>query len=129
MILDELSRSENRPTANGFYEGLPKAYDQLYGVNGAGVTQEYIASILEYDKKSHMATIQVKNHFEMSIPVEVFGPDHTHAMTLNPCYDENGAEVEVANKPMQILKTRIDFEVKENDMIRKIIDKSDRHVY
>ena len=98
-------------------------------MNGAGVTQEYIASILEYDKKSHMATIQVKNHFEMNIPVEVFGPDYTHAMTLNPCYDENGDEVEVANKPMQILKTRIGFEVKENDMIRKIIDKSDRHVY
>ena len=129
MILDELSRSENRPTANGFYEGLPKASDQLYGVNGAGVTQEYIASILEYDKTTHMALIQVKNHFEMKIPVEVFGPDYTRPMILNPCFDENGIEVDVANKPMQLLKTRIDFEVKENDMIRKIVDKSDRHIY
>ena len=129
MILDELSRSENRPTAVGFYNGAPQAYDQLYGVNGAGVTQEYIACILEYDKDSQMATIQVKNHFEMNIPVEVFGPQFTHFMMMNPCYDENGVEIEVANKPMQILKTRIEFEVKENDMIRRIVDKSDRHVY
>ncbi len=93
------------------------------------MTQEYIASILEYDKTTHMALIQVKNHFEMKIPVEVFGPDYTRPMILNPCFDENGIEVDVANKPMQLLKTRIDFEVKENDMIRKIVDKSDRHIY
>lgn len=129
MILDELSRSENRPTAVGFYEGLPKSQDHLYGVNGAGVTQEYIASILSYDKETKMATIQVKNHFEMKIEVEVFGPKYTKKMVLNDCFDENGVKIEVANKPMQILTTRIDFEVKEYDMIRKIVDKSNRNVY
>ena len=129
MIYDELSRSENRPTSIGFYEGLPKASDQLYGVNGAGVTQEYIAHILSYDKVTQMATIQVKNHFDMNIPVEVFGPRTTTPMIMGECYDENGEKIEVANKPMQILKTKIDFEVKENDMIRKIMDKSNRNVY
>lgn len=129
MILDELSRSENRPTSCGFYEGIPQAKDQLYGVNGAGVTQEYIASVLDYDATTKMATIQVKNHFDMNIPVEVFGPRYTRLMTMKDCFDENGEKVEVANKPMQILKTRIEFEVKEKDMIRKIVDKSNRNVY
>lgn len=128
-ILDELSRSENRPTSVGFYAGLPKAADQLYGVNGDGVTQEYIASILEYDRESQMATIQVKNHFEMNCPVEVFGPDYTYPMMIKSCYDEQGNEIEVANKPMQILKTKIDREVRPYDMIRKVIDKSNRNVY
>ena len=129
MILDELSRSENRPTAVGFYDGNPKAKDQLYGVNGAGVTQEYIAHVLSYDKETKMATIQVKNHFDMNIPVEIFGPKYTIPMTMGDCFDEKGEKIEVANKPMQILTTRIDFEVKENDMIRKIMDKSNRNVY
>lgn len=129
MILDELSRSENRPTAVGFYDGLPKAKDQLYGVNGAGVTQEYIASVLEYDSETQMATIQVKNHFEMNALVEVFGPTYTRRMTLNDCFDLDGNKIEVANKPMQIVQTKIDFEVKEKDMIRKIVDKSNRNVY
>ena len=129
MILDELSRSENRPTAVGFYDGNPKAKDQLYGVNGAGVTQEYIAHVLAYDKDTKMATIQVKNHFDINIPVEVFGPKYTIPMTMGECFDEKGEKIEVANKPMQILTTRIDFEVKENDMIRKIMDKSNRNVY
>lgn len=129
MILDELSRSENRPTAVGFYDGTPKACDQLYGVNGAGVTQEYIASILEYDAQTQMATIQVKNNFAMHAQVEVFGPRYTHPMIMGDCFDLDGNRVEVANKPMQILKTKIDFEVKENDMIRKIVDKSNRNVY
>lgn len=128
-ILDELSRSENRPTAVGFYEGQPKACDQLYGINGAGVTQEYIASILDYDMETHMATIQVKNHFECGIDVEVFGPTYTMPMKLIECYDEDGNRVNVANKPMQILKMRIDFEVRPYDMIRKVMDKSNRNVY
>lgn len=128
-VLDELSRSENRPTAVGFYEGMPKASDHLYGVNGAGVTQEYIACVLDYDKEQGMATIQVKNHFPMGIEVEVISPKNTQKMLLNPCFDEDGNEIEVANKPMQILRTKIDFEVKEYDMIRRIMDKSERHVY
>ena len=65
----------------------------------------------------------------MNIPVEVFGPKYTIPMTMGECFDEKGEKVEVANKPMQILTTRIDFEVKENDMIRKIMDKSNRNVY
>ena len=129
FILDELNRAENRPTAVGFYKGLPKANDQLYGVNGAGVTQEYIATILDYDQESEMATILVRNHFTAHCEVEVFGPKYTKKMVLNDCFDELGELVEVANKPMQILKTKIPFVVQEKDMIRRIIDKSDRNVY
>lgn len=129
FILDELNRAENRPTAVGFYEGLPKASDQLYGVNGAGVTQEFIASILEYDKESQMATLLVRNHFTAHCEVEVFGPKYTQRMFLNDCFDENNEIVEVANKPMQILKTKIPFPTEPQDMIRKIIDKSNRWVY
>ncbi len=129
MILDELSRSENRPTSIGFYEGLPKANDQLYGVNGAGVTQEYIASVLEYDEQSQIALIQVKNHFEMKIEVEVFGPKYTKKMVLNDCFDMDGNQIEVANKPMQLLRTKIPFKVEKYDMIRKIVDKTNRNVY
>ena len=33
-------RAENRPTGCGFYEGMPSFHGHLYGVNGAGVTQE-----------------------------------------------------------------------------------------
>lgn len=129
MIYDELNRAENRPTSIGFYNGLPKSYDQLYGVNGAGVTQEFIASVLEYDEVTQMATILVRNHFVPHSLVEVIGPKYTEKMEINDCFDEQGERVEVANKPMQILKTKIPFKVAEKDMIRKIIDKSNRNVY
>lgn len=129
FILDELNRAENRPTSVGFYEGIPQAKDQLYGINGAGVTQEFIATILDYDKQSQMATILVRNHFTAHCEVEVFGPKYTTKMHLNDCWDENGEIVEVANKPMQILKTHLPFTVEPQDMIRKIIDKTNRVVY
>ena len=71
---EEIAKAENRPTGPGFYLGMPKAKDQLYGVNGAGVTQEYIADVLSYDERSQTALLQVRNHFHPHIDAEVFGP-------------------------------------------------------
>lgn len=128
FIYDELNRAENRPTALGFYEGLPRSVDQLYGVNGAGVTQEFIASVLEYDEKRQMSKIVVRNYFTSGTPAQVFGPNQTTEFMIGTCYDEDNEVVEVANKPMQVLWTVLP-PCQPFDMIRKVIDKSDRRVY
>ena len=60
---NELAKAENRPTGCGFYEGMPSFHGHLYGVNGAGVTQEFIAYVLDYEEESGMATLEVRNNF------------------------------------------------------------------
>lgn len=130
FFLAELSKAENRPADVGFYAGLPKYTAHLYGINGAGVTQEFIASVLDYDQETQMATILVRNNFKPGCQAEVFGPHITNEpLILDDCYDEDNEKIEVANKPMQILTTRIPFKVEKNDMIRKVMEKDRRNIY
>ena len=126
----ELSKAENRPTASGFYNGLPKAMDHLYGINGAGVTQEYIAYVLDYDEEQHLATLEVRNNFQPFIEAEVFGPHipmtRFHFQEL---YDLDGNTLEVAKTPMQIIKTRVDVPMEKDAMIRKVMVKDRSDIY
>lgn len=126
----ELAKAENRPTGPGFYLGTPKAQDHLYGVNGAGVTGEYIAYVLAYDADTRIATLEVRNKFEAGMQVEVFGP-HTAPTTfiVETLYDEEGNALLTANKPMSIVKTHTSVKMEEHAMIRKVIKKDRSDIY
>lgn len=125
----ELTKAENRRTAIGFYGGMPKSEDHLYGVNGAGVSQEFIAYVLDYDTHTKTATLEVRNNFSANLVCEAFGPHLENTMfTMNTIYDDNNEVLEVAKTPMQIVHVQIDLPLKRHDMIRKII-KDKEHVY
>ncbi|MFV0381935.1 MAG: peptidase U32 family protein [Breznakia sp.] len=120
----EFTKAENRLTSIGFYQGLPKAQDHLYGINGTGVSQEFIAYVLDYDEKQQIATLEVRNNFHSGIQAEVFGA-HTpnQVFEIQELYNEHQELVEVAKTPMMILYTKIDIKIQKHDMIRKIINK------
>lgn len=127
---NELSKAENRPTGVGFYEGQPLPQAHLYGVNGAGVTQEYIAYVLDYDESEQMATLEVRNHFCGHIAAEVFGPHIAmREFQLEDLYDLDGNLLEVANKPMQIIKTHVSVPMEKDAMIRKVMKKDRSMIY
>ena len=116
----ELSKAENRPSDDGFLSGDCDNSKHLYGVNGAGVTHDYVGYVLDYDKLRGVATVEVKNVFKRGDTLEVFGPhiDNQH-FVCNLMFDEEYNMVEVANKPTQILKIRTPFMLGKHDMIRK----------
>ncbi|MEG0329005.1 MAG: U32 family peptidase [Longicatena sp.] len=126
----ELAKAENRPTGIGFYEGLPKASDHLYGVNGAGVTQEFIAYVLAYDETSGIATLEVRNNFKSHIQAEVFGP-HIASTTfeIETLYAMDGTILEVAKTPMQIVTTHVSCPMEKDAMIRKVMKKERKDIY
>lgn len=127
---EELSKAENRPTGIGFYLGQPRPQDHLYGVNGAGVTQEFIAYVLDYDEEKQIATLEVRNHFLPHIEAEVFGPHIPMTkFIINDLYDTDGNIVEVANKPMQILKMKTELPMEKDAMIRKVMKKDRSDIY
>lgn len=127
---NELAKAENRPTGVGFYEGQPPASAHLYGVNGAGVTQEFIAYVLDYDRESGTATLEVRNNFKGNILVEVFGPHiNMTKFMLEDLYDVEGNLLEVANRPMQIIKTHVSVPMEKDAMIRKVMKKDRSTIY
>lgn len=117
----ELSKAENRPTGPGFFMGLPNASDHLYGVNGAGVTQEYIANVLAYDEVQGVATLQVRNNFAAHIEAEVFGPHiPLTRFRFGALYDLDGNVMEVAKTPMQVIKAKVACRMEKDALIRKV---------
>ena len=117
----ELSKAENRPSDDGFLSGDCDNTKHLYGVNGAGVTHDYIGFVRGYDPNRSIAQVEVKNIFRAGDEIEVFGPkiDNMRFKVEN-MFDENWNTVELANKPTQLLYIRIPFAVSKADMFRKV---------
>lgn len=118
-FLAELARAENRPFSAGFYGGIPQAAGHLYGVNGAGVTHDFLAEVLSY--QAGEAILQVRNYFAANDEVEFIGPKHfRQKAVLTEIFDEEGAVVEICNRPMQQVKVIVPFELHEFYLMRKV---------
>ena len=117
---NELSKAENRPSDDGFLSGDCDNTKHLYGVNGAGVTHDYVAFVHDFDARRNIAFVEVKNVFAKGDELEVFGPkiDNLH-FKAEVMFDQNYDPVELANKPTQLLMLRMPFAVEKGDMIRK----------
>lgn len=117
---EELSKAENRPADDGFLSGSCDNSKHLYGINGAGVSHDYVAYVLDYDFSKAIATIEVKNIFEKGDKLEVFGPDLDNTVFIaDMMFDEDWKVVSIANKPTQILRLRTPVIMKKAYMIRK----------
>lgn len=128
--LEALRKAENRPVACGFFEGQPLPQAHLYGVNGAGVTQEFIAYVLDYDEETQIATWEVRNNFKPYTEAEVFGPHiATTQFTIDALYDVKGELLDVAKTPMQIIKTKVPCVMEKDAMIRKVMRKDRSKIY
>lgn len=126
----ELAKAENRPTGPGFYQGIPKPNDHLFGVNGAGVTGEFIAYVKAYDETTQIATLEVRNKFEPHTMIEAFGPHLAPTRyLLEALYDEEGNMLETANKPMSIVKTKIALPLEKDAMLRLVMKKDRSQIY
>ena len=117
----QIAKAENRPTGPGFYEGIPSDKVQLYRDHDETVTQEYVAYVLDYNEDTHIATIQVKNHFVPNNDLEIFGPNiQSTIVHVGDVYDKDDELLEVCNKPMEIVHTKWDGPIEKFAMIRKI---------
>ncbi|MDO4197694.1 MAG: U32 family peptidase [Erysipelotrichaceae bacterium] len=117
----ELDKAENRPSDDGFLSGKCDEDKHLYGINGAGVTHDYVAYVHNYDENRGLALIEVKNIFKSGDSLEVFGPKTDNLQfKAGLIFDDEWKKVDIANKPTQLLLIRIPFKVYKHDMIRKV---------
>lgn len=118
---NELIKAENRPSDTGFLSGIVNNEKNLYGINGAGVTHDYVAYVRSFDKNRNLALIEVKNKFNIHDTLEIFGPTIDNYQINNPLiFDDEWNKVEVANKPTSFLFFRSPIELHHGDMIRKV---------
>ena len=118
---NELSKAENRPSDDGFLSGDCDNSKHLYGVNGAGVTHDYVGFVHDFDENRNLALVEVKNIFARGDLLEAFGPVlNNESFKVEYMFDENWNPVDLANRPTQMLLIRMPFPVSKGDMLRKV---------
>ena len=117
----EIKKAENRLTSHGFMEGMTTIDQQLYNMRSENPTQEFIGLVHSYDEETSIATIEQRNFFKPLENVEVFSPNFEPLkFQIEEIKDVDGAILDAARHPKQILKVFIPFKVSKYDMIRKI---------
>ena len=67
-----------------------------------------------------MAKVVVRNKFSINDSLEIFGPHiKSTEISLKSVYDEEGQNLEICNKPMQIVYMEFDGDKEDHAMIRK----------
>jgi len=117
----ELVKCENRKASYGFYEGNVTFDQQIFDLNNDVATQEYVASVLEYDSDKKMVKIEQRNYFTVDDELEMIGYDiEKFIFKVDEFYDEDGNIVTIANNPKKVLYFKLDRKVKKDYFMRKV---------
>lgn len=110
-------RGSNREFFSGFYPGIPDIDGQIYN-NDVQANQSYLANVIDYG--AGIATIEVRNYFKLNDTLRIFNPQGEDVyFKVTSLVDLDGETVEIANKPMQILKMKVPVEVNTFTFITK----------
>ncbi len=113
-----LRRSENRPTADGFFHGIPHAAHHLYGIDGEGINQEFVATVKDTLPNGKVRII-LRNNLPKGIDIEVLSPHkEIRCFTLN-ILERQGVGIDIANSPLEVLEITVPFTVEAGDFLRK----------
>lgn len=117
---NEFTKAENRPTCYGFLDHEPDENDHLYGINGAGVTHDFLAVVLEDSQEDGWCKIEVRNRFVKGEIMEVFGPSiDNERFVVEEIKDQDGMMIDLCNKPMTTVWLKCPFKMNAEDMIRR----------
>ncbi|NMA16144.1 MAG: U32 family peptidase [Erysipelotrichia bacterium] len=110
-------RGSNREFFSGFYPSIPDIAGQIYN-NDVQANQSYLANVIDYG--AGIATIEVRNYFKLNDTLRIFNPQGEDVyFKVTSLVDLDGETVEIANKPMQILKMKVPVEVNTFTFITK----------
>ncbi len=110
-------RGSNRESFSGFYPGIPDINGQIYN-NDVQANQSYLANVIDYS--DGIATVEVRNYFKLNDRLRIFNPQGEDVyFDVTSLVDLNGETVEIANKPMQVLKMKVPVEVNNFTFITK----------
>lgn len=121
-----LSSVANRDSITQFFNGINNETLQYYNERKEISNQEFVAVVLDYNKKTKLAKMEQRNNFKVNDKIEIFGPENKNVkLTVKEMYDENMQKITVAPHPQQIIYVKIDEEVYKNNLVRKLLDKEE----
>ena len=118
-----LNRCANRDSYAQFFNGENNVSCCYYNGRVEVSNQDFLGVVLDYN--NNFVTIEQRNYFKRGDIVEFFGPNHEIIKyKIDEIFDTDGNTIEVVNKPLQIVKFRINAKLDKYDFMRKnIVDK------
>ncbi len=114
-----LNRVANRENIPQFFHRKPDVKEQYYLGREEFSNQDFLGIVLDYDKKSKIATIEQRNYFKTNDAIEVFGPNtEVFKFKVTKIEDIDGNIIDTARHPKEILKIEIPKTVEKNDILR-----------
>lgn len=117
--MEELKKVSHRDYTTGFYFGKPGGSEQHYSSSSYIRNYELLGIVTGYDENSHMLSVVQKNRFFKGSEVEFLRP-HGDFVKMKISYMENedGEELEVANRPQDTVRIKTDIPVECESMMR-----------
>ena len=116
-----LRRCANRDSIPQFFSHIYDKRAQYYNGRVETTNQDFLGTILSYDKKTHLAKLQQRNYFKINDKVTIFGPKEEYNLILKEIYDENMNKIEIVRHPKQIVYIRVKNAVNKDFMMKKFL--------
>lgn len=114
-----LNRVSNRENTDQFYNGIPHEEGQYFNGRQEVSNQDFLALVLDYNNETKIATVEQRNKFNVGDIVEVFGPNtKVNSFEIKSILNDKDEYVFSASHAQEVVKIKIPFEVKKDDIIR-----------
>jgi len=119
--LEELKKVSHRDYTTGFFFGKPDGNEQNYLTSSYIRNYELLGIVEGYDEKTGMVTVIQKNRFFKGSEVEFLRPQGDFVkLKIEYMEDEEGCELEKANRPQSIARIKIDIPIEKDSMMRGV---------
>ena len=117
--LSELKKVSHRDYTTGFYYGKPGGNEQHYSSSSYIREYELLGIVEGYDEERKMLTVVQKNRFFKGSEVEFLRPEGKYiSHKIEYMENENGEELEIANRPQDVVRIKIDTPIESGAMMR-----------
>ena len=119
-LLAELRKISHRDYTKGFYYGRPGAEGQRYESSSYLRTYDFMGVVKDYDQAAGEALVEVRNKIFKGDQLELIIPGRkTFTITADYLLDEEGAEIEAAPHPKQLIKIPLAEEIPAGSLLRR----------
>ena len=119
-LLAELRKISHRDYTKGFYYGRPGAEGQRYESSSYLRTYDFMGVVKDYDQAAGEAVVEVRNKIFKGDQLELIIPGRkTFTITADYLLDEEGAEIEAAPHPKQLIKIPLAEEIPAGSLLRR----------
>ncbi|SHM24792.1 peptidase U32 family protein [Halanaerobium congolense] len=119
-LLAELRKISHRDYTKGFYYGKPGSEGQRYESSSYLRTYDFMGVVKAYDPEAQEAVVEVRNKIFKGDELEFIVPGQkTFTIRADYLLDEEGAEIEAAPHPKQLIKISLTEEVPIGSLLRR----------